>query len=261
MPRLELISSIRSGHLREDRKANSFRFARDTPEIASKASDKDFPILIGVSRNQVTSVWPTAHSSPPAADVAYKIVGIRSSCAAFFLGTPLLVSKCDAAITAGTYARVSAGINRLLLKSAKSLLPEIKTAFCTTISPTLYAARTSDQSSNCACRSRRYRAAARVDFGTSRRSSVSLFIVRPERRAVSGMNCQIPRAPLGERAVGCPPQRGEYSQYDQGFELPTKSKHVQALRYFLALVPSDLAVSVSALPRSSISRLRRPADK
>ena len=151
---------------------------------------------------QITSVWPTAHSWPPAAEVAYKIVGIRRSCVAFFLGTPLPVSKCDAAITAGTYSRVSAGINRLPLKTAKSLLPDLKTAFRTTSAPTLYAARASDQSPNCACRSRRYRAAARVDFRTSRRSSVSLVIVRPKRRAVSGMNCQIPRAPLGESAVG-----------------------------------------------------------
>jgi hypothetical protein len=37
-------------------------------------------------------------------------------------------NKFDADITAGTYAFVSAGMNRLLLKTAKSLLPDLKTA-------------------------------------------------------------------------------------------------------------------------------------
>ena len=41
------------------------------------------------------------------------------------------MNKWDAAITAGTYALVSAGINRLRLKTAKSLLPDLETAFCT----------------------------------------------------------------------------------------------------------------------------------
>jgi hypothetical protein len=95
------------------------------------------------------------HCWSPTAGLAQGIVGIRRSRAAFFLGRPLSMSKCDAAITAGTYALVSAGINRLLLKSPKSLLPDFKTALCMTVSPTLYAARARDQSPNRACRSRR----------------------------------------------------------------------------------------------------------
>src|SRR5713226_851261 len=38
MPRLKLTSSIRSGHLREDRQVNSFRFADNTPRASYFAS-------------------------------------------------------------------------------------------------------------------------------------------------------------------------------------------------------------------------------
>jgi hypothetical protein len=39
LPRLKLVSSIRSGHLRDDRQVNSFRLGDHKPAIASKASD------------------------------------------------------------------------------------------------------------------------------------------------------------------------------------------------------------------------------
>ena len=111
--------------------------------------------VVGSRRSMKVWLPLSAHYQSPATEAANKMAGIRRGCAAFFPGTLLPGSKCDAAITAGTYARVSAGINRFLLKSTKSLLPDLKTAFCITISPTLYAARASDQSPNCACRARR----------------------------------------------------------------------------------------------------------
>jgi hypothetical protein len=39
LPRLELISSIRSDHLRDDLQVNSYRLADHNPAIARKASD------------------------------------------------------------------------------------------------------------------------------------------------------------------------------------------------------------------------------
>ena len=102
-------------------------------------------------------VWQPlpVHYWSPAAELAYEIVGIQCICAASLPNTLLPVNQGDAAITAGTYALVSAGMNLLLLKTAKSLLPDLETAFRTAISPALYAARASDQSPNCTCNSRR----------------------------------------------------------------------------------------------------------
>src|SRR5690606_28643171 len=65
-------------------------------------------------------------------------------------------------------------------------------------SPTLYAAAVRVQLPNILYNALMYFAAASVDFTISWRSSMFPFTFKPKERAVPGINCQYPEAPLGD---------------------------------------------------------------
>src|SRR2546428_4391117 len=105
-----------------------------------------------------------------------------------------------AARNRGTYSRVSRLSSLVSVRSQKSSARARTSARPTFRSPALYAAIASGQEPKRWYRSRRYWAAASVDFTGSRRSSIQLSTRRPYVLAVGLINCHGPTALARETA-------------------------------------------------------------
>jgi len=74
--------------------------------------------------------------------------------------------------------------------------------FLTLPIPQLYAAKARFQSFSSLCKYLRYLIAVLVDLITFFRSSLSILFISPHSLAVGGINCQRPKASLGDFACG-----------------------------------------------------------
>src|SRR5437899_13012183 len=110
-----------------------------------------------------------------------------------------------AARNRGTYSRVSRLSSLVSVRSQKSSARARTSARPTFRSPALYAAIASGQEPKRWYRSRRYWAAARVDFTGSRRSSIQLSTRRPYVFPVDLMNFHGPTALDLDVACGLTP--------------------------------------------------------